>query len=112
MNNNKLPETPNDVQSRQFTNYLAESPQDFRDALQVSTGWSDCEIRATIRTVDIKDDVYMSLCRKDGYKQYFEPKTRAYNEFGRGGKLQYETRKELIIEKLEKWNGSSWEIIY
>lgn len=97
------------------------TPTETQEALQILPEWSDCKIRATIKSDDIKGCAYMAYNgdRSDPnndvlgfYGYFFEPLTQDHPPLA-GGDVQINVFGDPKVHKLEKWcdiNGC-WVIV-
>ncbi|TDX53272.1 RHS repeat-associated core domain-containing protein [Orenia marismortui] len=70
-----------------------------RNALQISTEWSDARLRGKFDTLQIIDDISIPL-EKGGKGPNLEPFTTSYPEFGTGGYRQVYTQSEIYFDDL------------
>lgn len=100
------------------------TPEDAQHALQIKPEWSDCKLRATIQTKDIKNHSYMAYNgdRYDPddadkvlgfYGYFFELLTQDHPPL-LGGEVQIKVFGEPCVSKLEKWcdTKKAWDTVW
>lgn len=100
------------------------TPKLTQDGLQIKSEWSDCQLRATLQTNDIKDHSYMAYNgdRFDPddkeqilgfYGYFFELLTQDHPPLF-GGEVQIKVFGEPEVSRLEKWcnTNSCWNTIW
>lgn len=84
------------------------SPDETRDALQIRDEWSDCGLRATIATRNVKSSAYVpfSGVASTGleFTGYFLEPTTKDNEPYAGGGLQVALDGAPLVDCLERWD--------
>lgn len=98
-----------------------DAPDATREAMQILDGWSDCRLRATIRTTNIRGSAYVAFngdridpndeCLRF-YGYYFEPLAEDHPP-QLGGGTQIGLEGSPRIECLERWHDARhcWERI-
>lgn len=71
-----------------------------RNALQISTDWSDARLRGEFDTLQVIDNIRIPL-EKGGKGPFLEPITKSYPEFGTGGYRQVITNSEIKFRKID-----------
>jgi hypothetical protein len=97
-------------------------PESTREALQILPEWSDCKLRATVLTTNLKRSAYVAFNgdRKDPsnsalkfYKYFYEPHAQDHPPFIGGG-TQIALEGSPIVDAMEQWDDikQAWKLIY
>lgn len=99
-----------------------DDPEYTRQALQILPEWSDCQLRATIRTLNIRRSAYVAFngdrFEKAGKrlrfeKYYFEPLAQDHPPLIGGGP-QIGLEGAPLVDALEQWDDvlSEWRLVW
>ncbi|SCX50311.1 hypothetical protein [Nitrosospira sp. Nsp1] len=99
-----------------------ESPEQTRNALQILSEWSDCQLRATIMTAGLGESCYVAFngdksdpadSKLRFYKYFYEPISQDHPEF-EGGGLQIGVEGAPKVQLLELWDldHGQWKVIW
>lgn len=99
-----------------------DDPETTREALQILPDWSDCQLRATVLTSNIKKSAYVAFNgdvndptnnKLRFYKYYYEPLAQDHPpQYGGGAQIALDG--EPLVETLEQWDSSlaKWALIW
>lgn len=92
-----------------------DDPESSREGLQILPEWSDCELRATLLTANIKRSAFVAFngdkldpsdSKLSFYKYFYEPLAQDHPEHSGGGS-QIGVEGEPPVEMLEQWDKGS-----
>lgn len=75
-----------------------DSATKVQDAFQIAPKWSNCKLRGEFDTLQVIDDIYVPKTYGNTGTE-FEPFTKCYPEYGKGGAYQ------LKVDKLLNFNN-------
>ena len=115
-----LREKPKFVHWCSYTKF--STPGETQDSLQILPEWSNCELRATLSTSDIREHAYMAYNGDHHdpdnevlgfYGYFFEPLTQDHPPLA-GGHVQIKVFGAPKVLMLEKWCGEkrAWDIVW
>ena len=97
-------------------------PESTRDALQILPEWSDCKLRVSVLTANVKRSAYVAFNgdKQDPgnsslrfYKYYYQPHAQDHPPHTGGG-TQIAIEGGPPVDVMEQWDetGQEWQVIY